>query len=63
MITPVAGVSLACLGHGLSIEHLINLINSIAQHFVFPLCARRIIRFRALVEPDRAIAQCFLPQN
>ncbi|MEG4817114.1 hypothetical protein [Microcoleus sp. K5-D4] len=34
MITPVAGVSLACLRHGLSIEHLINSINSIAQRFV-----------------------------
>ncbi|MEG4146123.1 hypothetical protein QUA24_09250 [Microcoleus sp. Pol12B5] len=34
MITPVAGVSLADLGHGLSIEHLINSINSIAQRFV-----------------------------
>ncbi|MEG3923910.1 hypothetical protein [Microcoleus sp. D3_18a_C4] len=35
IITPVAGVSLAYLGHGLSIELLINSINSIAQHFVF----------------------------
>jgi len=34
MITPVAGVSLADLGHGLSIEHLINSINSIAQRFI-----------------------------
>ncbi|MEG4252121.1 hypothetical protein QUA36_26200 [Microcoleus sp. Pol10D4] len=34
MITPVAGVSLADLGHGLSIELLINSINSIAQRFI-----------------------------
>ncbi|MEG4169229.1 hypothetical protein QUA16_19020 [Microcoleus sp. S13_C3] len=34
IITPVAGVSVACLGHGLSIELLINSINSIAQRFV-----------------------------
>ncbi|WP_445313743.1 hypothetical protein [Microcoleus vaginatus] len=34
MITPVAGVSLAYLGHGLSIELLINSINSIAQRFI-----------------------------
>ncbi|MEG5236066.1 hypothetical protein QUB77_17685 [Microcoleus sp. AT9b-C3] len=35
MITPVAGVSVAWLRHRLSIERLINAINSIAQHFVF----------------------------
>ncbi|MEG4213193.1 hypothetical protein [Microcoleus sp. S13_B4] len=34
IITPVAGVSVAWLGHGLSIEHLTNSINSIAQRFV-----------------------------
>ncbi|MEG4442892.1 hypothetical protein QUB47_09930 [Microcoleus sp. AT9_B5] len=34
MITPVAGVSPACLGHGLSIELLIDSINSIAQRFI-----------------------------
>ncbi|MEG3935517.1 MULTISPECIES: hypothetical protein [unclassified Microcoleus] len=63
IITPVAGVSLAYLGHGLSIELLINSINSIAQRFVFPLYARRSIRFRAFVEPERSIEQCFLPKN
>ncbi|MEG4860603.1 hypothetical protein QUB75_24465 [Microcoleus sp. K1-B6] len=35
IITPVAGVSLAYLGYGLSIERLINSIKSIALHFVF----------------------------
>ncbi|MEG4962796.1 MULTISPECIES: hypothetical protein [unclassified Microcoleus] len=34
IITPVAGVSVAWLGHGLSIERLTNSINSIAQRFV-----------------------------
>ncbi|MEG4579817.1 hypothetical protein QUA71_09430 [Microcoleus sp. MON1_C5] len=68
IITPVAGVSVAWLGHGLSIERLINSINSIAQHFVFPLCARRSIRFRAFVKPYRSIdrtsiEQCFLSKN
>ncbi|MEG4066160.1 hypothetical protein QUA42_02205 [Microcoleus sp. Pol11C2] len=31
IITPVAGVSLAYLGHGLSIEHLTNSINGVAD--------------------------------
>ncbi|MDP8933373.1 MAG: hypothetical protein M3N42_04315 [Cyanobacteriota bacterium] len=35
IITPVAGVSLAYLGHGLSIVRLTNSIKSIEQHFVF----------------------------
>ncbi|MBD0340476.1 MAG: hypothetical protein ICV61_06145 [Microcoleus sp. Co-bin12] len=63
IITPVAGVSVACLGHGLSIERLTNSINSIGQHFVFSLYARRIVIFWAFVESYLAIEQCFLPKD
>ncbi len=58
IITPVAGVSVACLGHGLSIERLTNSINSIGQHFIFsPVRApdRKILGICGTVSSDRTV--------
>ncbi|MBD1885991.1 hypothetical protein [Microcoleus vaginatus] len=62
IITPVTGVSVAWLGHGLSIEHLINSINSIAQHFVFSPVRPPEYKIVAICGV-RSIEQCFLPKN
>ncbi|WP_333157878.1 hypothetical protein [Microcoleus sp. Pol14C4] len=58
MITPVAGVSVAGLGHGLSIECLTNSINSIAQHFVFSPVRPPEYKIVAICGV-RSIKQCF----
>ena len=58
IITPVAGVSVACLGHRLSIERLPNSINSIGQHFVFsPVRARdrKILGISGALSSDRTV--------
>ncbi|MEG3920293.1 MULTISPECIES: hypothetical protein [unclassified Microcoleus] len=62
IITPVAGVSLAYLGHGLSIEPLTNSINSIAQHFVFSPVRAPDHKIQGICGAG-AIEQCFLPKN
>ncbi|MEP6486636.1 hypothetical protein NDI43_08305 [Microcoleus vaginatus GB2-A3] len=58
IITPVAGISVACLGHGLSIEPLTNSINSIEQHFVFsPVRAaeNKILGICRVISIDRTV--------
>ncbi|MBD1828095.1 hypothetical protein NDI47_17730 [Microcoleus vaginatus GB1-A2] len=58
IITPVAGVSLAYLGSGLSIERLTNSINSIEQHFLFaPVHAaeNKILGICGVISIDRTV--------